>query len=150
MADAMPVEQAMRVGQRIDHHHSRFVELEMPLDQRQGAAPDRAETDHYYRPGDHTMDRVSSRGHCHLHPPIYGKESTTAQMDKEANRLWPLLHYFQLVDHALDHAEALLPESGIGSVEPERRKQFPMMACAPSAQEIEIFLLKAGITALID
>jgi hypothetical protein len=32
---------------RIDHHHSGPVEGEMPLDQRQGALPDRAEADHH-------------------------------------------------------------------------------------------------------
>ena len=43
---------------RVDDDHARFVEVEMPFDQRQRASPDGPETDHDNGSGDFGVDRV--------------------------------------------------------------------------------------------
>src|SRR5690606_13715357 len=65
MAGAVAGDDAHVVGiiAWLDHHQPQPVEAEMTLDQRQRAAPDRAEADHDDRAGDLAMDRKSGVGH---------------------------------------------------------------------------------------
>ena len=66
MPDAALGEEGVVGDLGLDHHHLARVVVEMPLDQRQGAAPDRAEADHHDRPVDAAVIRIG--GHL-LGPP---------------------------------------------------------------------------------
>ena len=48
---------------RIDDHEARFVIVEMPFDQRQGAFADRAEADHDNGAGNFRVDLLIGRAH---------------------------------------------------------------------------------------
>src|SRR3984893_3970209 len=61
-----------------------------------------------------------------------------------------LMQSLQLPDHALDHAQPLLPEGGIAGVEAERGEQFRMMLGAAGREHLEVALGKALGRALVD
>src|SRR5262249_17776154 len=61
-----------------------------------------------------------------------------------------LLQCFELVDQALDHRQAALPEARIASVEPERLEQLGMVLGAPGRKHFEIARRKARLRALVD
>src|SRR5262245_35940590 len=58
--------------------------------------------------------------------------------------------HFQLVDHALDHAQSALPEGGIARVQTERLQQFRMMLGSAGREHREIALGEAFVTLLVD
>src|SRR5262249_47384448 len=53
------------------------------------------------------------------------------------------LHPLELIDEAADHAEALVPEGGVGGVEAERRQQLLVALGAAGAQHVQILLGEA-------
>ena len=49
------------------------------------------------------------------------------------------VHRLQLVDHAFDDLETLVPELGVAGIETERSEEFRMVFRPPGFQEVEVF-----------
>src|SRR6188474_2856109 len=59
-------------------------------------------------------------------------------------------HRLQLVDHGLDHLEALLPELALSSVEPEGPQQLGVVLGAARFQHVEVFAHEARMGVLVE